>query len=200
MIRVMLGHHGKLVRGALAAVLSREKDLEVVAEIERVEDVLPVAAQEDPHVVVLDPLMPGEVPMSDLCRGLTRQRVLILMDRDMTAAASLAMIRLVPKVGLIATDASPADLVQAVRHVFSGKAVLDVGLAVAALRAGENPLSSRECEVLREVTTGATAPEIARKLSLSVGTVRNHLSRILAKTGARSRIEAIRIAQDAGWI
>jgi two-component system response regulator DesR len=199
-IRVLLGHRGTLVRGALAAVLSQEPDLDVVAELGRAEEVLPMAAKYDPDVVVLDPLLHGGVDVFELCSGLSDAGVLILMDREMPAAVSLEVVRLVPSVGLIATDASPDDLVKAVRLVYRGKPVLDVGLAVAALRAGENPLTEREREVLLQVTTGATAKEVAHTLSLSAGTVRNYLSRILAKTGARSRIEAIKIAQDAGWI
>jgi two-component system response regulator DesR len=202
-IRVLLGHRGTLVRGALAAVLSREPDLDVVADFGVADEVLPMVTKYEPDLVVLDPLLPGGVDVFELCglcSGLSDAGILILMDRDMPAAVSRAVIRLVPSVGLIATDASPDDLVEAVRQVHRGKPVLDVGLAVAALRADENPLTEREREVLLQVTTGATAQEVARTLSLSVGTVRNYLSRTLTKTGARSRIEAIRIAQDAGWI
>ena len=200
MIRVLLGHRGALLRGALAAVLSKEDDLSVVAELDRADEVLPAAAREDPHVLVLDPAMHGEVGVEEVCRELGSLGILLLVDREASAAASLALVRMAPRVGLIATDASPEELVEAVRRIAGGLPVLDLELAMAALRAGENPLTHRECEVLRMVTTGATAQEIAHKLCLSAGTVRNYLSHILTKTGSRSRIEAIRKAQDEGWI
>ncbi|ADB35501.1 transcriptional regulator, LuxR family [Kribbella flavida DSM 17836] len=199
MIRVVLGHRGTLVRGALAAVLSRESDLDVLAALDRSDDVL-AAVRLRPQVVVLDPQLPGKVGIEELCRRLTGRGVLVLVDHEAIAATSMALVKQAPRVGLIATDATTDQLVEAVRDVAKGLPVVDVRLAVAALRAGDNPLTDRECEVLRQVTTGATAQEIARTLSLSAGTVRNYLSRILTKTGARSRIEAIRKAQDAGWI
>jgi two-component system response regulator DesR len=196
---VVLGHRGTLVRGALAAVLSRESDIDVLADVDRSDDVL-AAVRLRPHVVVLDPQLPGKVGIEDLCRKLTGRGVLVLVDHEAIAATSMALVKQAPRIGLIATDATTEQLVEAVRDVAKGLPVVDVRLAVAALRAGDNPLTDRECEVLRQVTTGATAQEIARTLSLSAGTVRNYLSRILTKTGARSRIEAIRKAQDAGWI
>lgn len=200
MIRVVLGHHGALVRGALAAVLSQEADLDVLAAIERADDVLPAVARTRPHVVVLDPMLSGNIRMEELCLQLREPGILILIDRDVLHGVSLALVRLAPRVGFIATDTSPADLAEAVRQLAQGAAVIDPALAVAALRAVENPLTERECEVLRLVTTGATAQEIARRLNLTSGTVRNYLSHILTKTAARSRIEAVRKAQEAGWI
>lgn len=199
MIRVVLGHRGTLVRGALAAVLSKESDFDVMAELDRSDDVL-TSVRLRPHVVVLDPQLPGKVGIEELCRKLTGRGVLVLVDHEAIAATSMGLVKQAPRIGLIATDATTDQFVQAVRDVAKGLPVVDVRLAVAALRAGDNPLTDRECEVLRQVTTGATAQEVARTLSLSAGTVRNYLSRILAKTGARSRIEAIRKAQDAGWI
>jgi two-component system response regulator DesR len=198
-IRVVIGHRGTLVRGALAAVLSKETDLDVAAELDRSDDVL-TSVRLRPHVVVLDPQLPGKIGVEDLSRKLTGRGVLVLVDHEAIAATSMTLVKQAPRIGLIATDATPQQFVEAVRDVAKGLPVVDVRLAVAALRAGDNPLTERECEVLRQVTTGATAQEVARTLSLSAGTVRNYLSRILAKTGARSRIEAIRKAQDAGWI
>ncbi|WP_460666153.1 response regulator transcription factor [Kribbella swartbergensis] len=200
MIRVVLGHHGALVRGALAAVLSQEADLEVLAEVEKADEVLPAVERTRPHVVVLDPMLDGAIRIEELCLQLREPGILILIDRDLLNGVSLALVRLAPRVGFIATDASPADLAEAVRQLAHGAAVIDPGVAVAALRAVENPLTERECEVLRLVTTGATAQEIARRLNLTAGTVRNYLSHILTKTDARSRIEAVRKAQEAGWI
>jgi two-component system, NarL family, response regulator DesR len=200
-IRVVIGHRGKLVRGALAVVLGRESDLKVVAEFERADEVLEVSPG-GPEVVVLDPLLPGEIGMVELCERLGGHAVLMLIERDDGGSISLALsvVKNSSTVGVIATDVSPEDLVDAVREVAEGRPVFDASLALAALRAGNNPLTQRECEVLRLISTGATAQEVAHTLSLSPGTIRNYLSRILTKTGARSRIEAIRKAQDAGWI
>jgi two-component system response regulator DesR len=145
-------------------------------------------------------MLPGEIRIQELCLRLHEPSILILIDRDLVDGASLALVRLAPRVGFIAMDASPSDLVEAVRQMALGGPVLDAGVAVAALRAVENPLTDRECEVLTLVSTGATSQEIARKLNLTPGTVRNYLTHILTKTAARSRIEAVQKAQKAGWI
>lgn len=204
MIRVLLGQRGTLFRDALAVVLSAEPDLEVVAELARADDVIPVAVHKRPHVAVLDALLPGEVAVSDLCPVLCSTLpdcgVLIVLDRHASPGLSRSLARLAPRVGFIGIETPPGDLIEGVRQLARGEPVLDAELAVAALTAGENPLTERECEVLRLAVDGAPPKEIAQVLYLSAGTVRNYLSRILAKTGARTRIEAIRIARDAGWI
>ena len=158
-IRVALGHRGTLVRGALAAVPS-ENDLDVVAELDRSEDVLQVAGRR-PHAVVLDAQLPGRIQIEELCRKLTGRGVLVLIDHEAIAATSLSLLKQAPRIGLIATDATADQFMQAVRDVAKGLPVVDVRLAVAALKAGDNPLTGRECEVLRQVTTGATAREVA---------------------------------------
>ncbi|WP_328324766.1 response regulator transcription factor [Kribbella sp. NBC_00382] len=202
MIRLVIGHRGKLVRGALAAVLSREPDLAVIAEYESADEILALCAGDPRLVVVLDPLLPGRLGIPQLCGRLDGQPVLLLIDREETTSISLALTvaKESRSVGVIATDISPDDLVDAVRGVAEGRPVFDGGLALVALRAGGSPLTEREREVLLLIDTGATVQEVARSLSLSAGTIRNYLSRILAKTRARSRIEAIRKAQNAGWI
>lgn len=199
-IRVLLGHRGGLLREALFAVLSREPDLEIVADLVHGSEVLLTAVRERADVAVLDPLLHDPVDVKALCQALPTLGVLILLERHAVNAACLSLTRLVPRVGLIVTDSSLSDLVAAVRHLARGEPVLDTELAVAALTAEENPLTERERDVLRLAMTGAPPQEIARILFLSAGTVRNYLSHILVKTGARTRIEAIRIAQDAGWI
>ncbi|WP_026874969.1 response regulator transcription factor [Jiangella gansuensis] len=199
-IRVLLGYRGALVREALSSVLAREPDLEVVDELARVDDVLPAALRRQAQVAVLDALLPGTVDVRVLCQKLPRLGILMLLDRYSSGIDSLSLARLAPRVGLIATDASLANLVDAIRHLVRGEAVMDAELAVAALTADASPLTNRERDVLRLAMTGAPPQEIAATLFLSPGTVRNYLSHILVKTGARTRIEAIRIAQDAGWI
>jgi two-component system response regulator DesR len=200
--RLVIGHRGKLVRGALAAVLSKEPDLAVLAEYESADEILAMCAGDPRLVVVLDPLLPGELGIPELCEHLDGQPILLLIDREDTTSISLALAvaKESKSVGVIATDISPGDLGDAVRSVAEGRPVFDGGLALMALRAGGSPLTEREREVLLLIDTGATVQEVARSLSLSTGTIRNYLSRILSKTRARSRIEAIRKAQNAGWI
>lgn len=200
MIRILLGHNGALLRGALAALISAEPDLEVVAQLARTGDVPAAIARERPQVAILDYLLPGNATVSELCRTLPDCAVLVVLDPQLSAGAGRSLAQLAPRVGLIGTEASPAELVDGVRQLARGEPVLDPALAVAALTAGDNPLTERECEVLRRVMDGAPAKEIAKKLELNVGTVRNYLSRILAKTGARTHVDAVRIAQEAGWI
>lgn len=201
MIRILLGQRGRLLRGVLATALSREQDLAVVAEVARGEEMLTAFARERPHLAVLDFGLPGAVLASDVARTLCRGvPVLVLIDVHACAAAGRALAPLAPRIGLLSTESSPAELLDSVRRLVRGEPVLDSALAVAALTADENPLTAREAEVLRMAVGGAPAKEIATALCLSAGTVRNYLSRILTKTGARTHIEAVRIAQEAGWI
>ncbi|TCC61143.1 response regulator transcription factor [Kribbella pittospori] len=200
MIRVVLGHHGALLRGALATVMSQEENLEVPAEVESAQGVVAAVARTKPDVVVLDASLADELVSAGLCEPRPGTGLLILIDRDAVSRTCLEFARLAPRIGFIATDASTAELVEAVRSVAKGEPVIDPVVALAALRAEPNPLTGREQEVLRLVSTGATGQEIAHRLNLSSGTVRNYLSHILAKVGARSRIEAVLKAQEAGWI
>jgi len=203
-IRVMLAQRRALTRGALAAVLSGEDDLRVVAELAHASDLVPTARREHVDVAVLDHDLPGGSVVS-LCdmvlAGVPDCAVLVILDRRAIAAVGGDLAKLVPRVGVVATDASPETLVDGVRRLARGEPVLDVELAVAALTAARaNPLTDREREVLRLARDGVPPREIAKRLYLSAGTVRNYLARIVAKMGARTRLEAIRIAQDAGWI
>ncbi|MBG6135214.1 response regulator transcription factor [Longispora fulva] len=185
-------------------MLARERDLIVVAEVGRGEDLLTVALRERPEVVVLDIALPGTVEVDELCVTLCEELpdagILVLVDRRTSAAIGPELTRLAPRVGFLATDSSPRQLVDGIRELARGKPVLDIDIAVAALSAENNPLTSREREVLRKAVDGAPAGEIAAELFLSTGTVRNYLSSAVSKTGGRNRIEAIRIAQDAGWV
>jgi two-component system, NarL family, response regulator DesR len=203
MITVLLAHPNALLREALAMVLGREPDLQVVADARDDEETLVRARETRPDVAVVDIALPGDTSVPALCRTLceelTECGILVLLDNDVTSSRALA--QLAPRVGLIGTDASPAELVESIRQLAAGKVVLDPRLAVAALAATEtNPLTEREREVLRLAVAGLPTKEIARRLHLSSGTVRNCLSRVLTKTGARTRLEAIRVAQTSGWI
>jgi two-component system response regulator DesR len=199
-IRVLLAHPGGLVRGALAVALGEEDDILVVAETGDGDQVLELAKRKQPTIAVLDFDLPATMPMADLCDDLcARCSVLIVAERRSAAGRSVEVAKLVPRVGLIATESSLGTLVDGVRRMARGEIVLDSDLARTVLAAPRNPLSMRERDVLKLANSGLTTREIADKLFLSYGTVRNHLSRVLTKTGGRTRIEAIRIARNSGW-
>ena len=200
-IRVLIAEDQGLVRGALAALLGLEGDIEVVAEVGRGDEVVARALEARPDVALLDIEMPGLdglAAAAQLRRAVPGCRVLILttfgrpgyLRRAMEAGAS----------GFLLKDAPATELASAIRRAAAGGRVVDPALAVEALSEGSNPLSEREREVLAATVEAATIADIAARLSLSEGTVRNHLSAAIQKVGARNRAEAARIALDKGWI
>jgi two-component system response regulator DesR len=192
------------MRQALSAVLSQEEDMKVAWELSAGDDVIGVAVREQPDVILLDFALPDAAAAGELCETLCVKmpdcRVLMLVDRRACAGLLPVLTRLTPRVGIVATEDSVPRLIQGIRQLMKGEFVLDVELAIAALNADKNPLTEREKDILRLAVQGAPAKEIAARLYLSAGTVRNYLSRVMAKTGARTRIEAVRRAQEAGWI
>ncbi|MEU3711893.1 response regulator transcription factor [Streptomyces catenulae] len=201
MIRVLLADDQALVRGALAAVLRLEPDLDVVAEIGTGTEVLAAAERTAPDIALLDVQMPGRDGLTvaaDLRRALPGCRTLICttfsrpgyLARAMAAGAS----------GYVVKDSPPEQLVDAIRRVHAGLRFVDPGLAAEALAGGASPLTGREADVLRTAAEGGTVSDIARALSLSPGTVRNHLSSAIGKTQARTRAEAVRLAEGNGWL
>lgn len=202
MIRIMIVEEMGLLRGALRAVLSNEDDFEVVADLPSGADVAVVATRTHPDVALIA-LETSASDMLAVVRALLAERpdcaVLALSRQrssDMLQQALLAGVR-----GFVDKDIPPAELVGLIRTVARGERVVDAAAAVAALRPGPHgPLTPREREVLRAAAKGLPAKEIARTLYLAHGTVRNHLSVILRKTGARNRMEAIRRAQQEGWL
>ncbi len=200
-IRVLLAEDQGMVRGALAALLALEGDIEVVAEVGRGDEVVARAKATEPDVALLDIEMPGLDGLTAAARlraAMPGCRVLILttfgrpgyLRRAMEAGAS----------GFLLKDAPASQLAVAIRRAHAGGRVVDPGLAVAALSEGSNPLSGREREILAISTEVATIAEIADRLSLSEGTVRNYLSASIQKVGARNRAEAARMAQEKGWL
>ena len=201
MIRVLLAEDQHLVRGALAALLSLEKDITVVADVADGAAAVAAAAEHRPDVVLLDiemPVLDGITATARIREAAPATKVLILttfgrpgyLRRAMDAGAS----------GLVVKDAEPERLADAVRRVSAGQLVVDPDLAVASLERGRDPLTEREREVLRAAEHGATVADLARRLHLSEGTVRNHLSSAIGKTGARNRTEAARLARENGWL
>lgn len=192
------------MRQALAAVIAGEEDLEVPWELSADDDIIAMTVKYHPDLVILDHALPDAattgVLCAEICRALPGSRILVLIERRACAGLLPVLAHLTPQVGTISIEDSVPRLIDSVRKLMDGKFVVDVELAVAALNAGKNPLTQREKDVLRLALEGFPAKEIAARLYLSTGTVRNYLSKVLAKTGARTRIEAARRAQEAGWI
>jgi len=200
-IRVLLAEDQAMIREALAALLSFEDDIEVVAQVGRGDEVLKAANDTSPDVALLDIEMPGLdglTAAAELKKRHPNTSIVILTTFGRPGYLRRAMESGVS--GFIVKD-SPADkLAQTIRQVKAGKKVIDPDLAAAALSEGASPLSPRERDVLAASQDGATIAEIAAALFLSEGTVRNYLSACIQKTGARNRAEALRVAEEHGWL
>ncbi|MED7948665.1 MULTISPECIES: response regulator transcription factor [unclassified Streptomyces] len=202
MIRLLLAEDQHVVRSALVALLELEPDLEVVAQTGSADDVVPRALVFTPDVAVLDIEMPGRLDGLQAAAAL-KERVPGCRTLMLTSNGRPGLLRraLEAKVdGFLLKTAPPEELVAAIRQVAGGGRVLDPGLAVAAWDLADNPLTPRENDVLRELAEGAEPPEIATRLHLSTGTVRNVLTAVVGKLNARNRTDAVRIARDAGWL
>ncbi|SDO59280.1 two component transcriptional regulator, LuxR family [Klenkia soli] len=201
MIRVLLAEDQQLVRGALRALLELEEDITVVADVGRGDLVLAAAHEHAPDVAVMDIEMPG-------CDGIEAARALAaelpqVKAVILTTFGRPGFLRRAMEVGaqgFLVKDSPVAELAAAIRSVVAGERVIDRDLAAAALALGSSPLSAREADVLRAAADGATVADIAGRLFLSEGTVRNYLSNAIGKTGARTRVEAARVAADKGWL
>jgi two-component system response regulator DesR len=200
-VRVLLAEDQAMVRGALTALLSLEGDIEVVAEASRGDEVVPKALEARPDVALLDIEMPGGSGLSAaaaLKEALPSCRAIIVTTFGRAGYLRRAMEG--GAVGFMLKDAPPEELAAAVRRAANGERVVDPALAVSALSEGQSPLTERERDVLSASSNGATVEDIARKLYLSEGTVRNYLSTAIKKLGARNRVEAARVAERKGWL
>jgi two-component system, NarL family, response regulator DesR len=200
-IRLVLADDQQLVRSALAALLDLEDDLEVVGQAGRGDEVVDVVRRLKPDVALVDIEMPGLDGLSAtavLTQEVPDTRVLVLttfgrpgyLRRAMEAGA----------LGFVVKDAPADRLVDAVRRVARGERVVDPTLAAETLAHGVSPLTGRERDVLIAARDGATVADIAARLFLSEGTIRNYLSAAIAKTGTRNRVEALRVANEQGWL
>jgi len=200
-VRLLLADDQALVRGALASLLGLEPDLEVVAEVGRGDEVVEAALRARPDVALLDVEMPGLdgiAATAALRAALPSCRVLVVttfgrpgyLRRALAAGAG----------GFVVKDTPARRLADAVRRVHAGLRVVDPALAAESLATGDSPLTERETQVLRAAREGGTVADVAAALHLSEGTVRNHLSAAMGKTGARTRAEAVRLAEGAGWL
>jgi two-component system, NarL family, response regulator DesR len=200
-IRILIAEDMHLIRGALVALLSREPDMEVVAELDRGDLILEAALRTRPDVAVLDIDLPGMDGLSAaeaLRRELPTCEILVLTG--LSYPGHLLRALKVHVRGFILKDAPAATLALGVRRVALGERVMDPELLMGALEFGESPLTPREADVLRAAEEGLSTEEIAATLFLSPATVRNYSSNAISKVGGRNRIDAIRIAREAGWL
>ena len=201
MIKLLLADDQALVRGAMAALLDMEPDLKVVAEVGRGDEVADAVRDHDVDVALLDVEMPG---MDGVAAARELRRVApgcrVLMVTTFGRAGYLRQAMAAGASGFVVKDTPARQLADAVRRVYEGLRVVDPALAAQSLAQGDSPLTDREADVLRSARDGGTVADIARDLHLSEGTVRNHLSAAIGKTGARTRAEAVRLAVDNGWL
>lgn len=200
-IRVLLADDQALIRGALSALLSMEPDLVVVAETGDGAEVTSLVREHAVDVALLD----IEMPAVDGITAVARLRAAELPCRAVivTTFGRPGYLRRAldaGAVGFVVKDTPAARLAEIVRRVHAGFRVIDPTLAEEASATGANPLTDREREVLRGALTGATVRQLAASLHLSTGTVRNHLSAAIGKTGATTRTEAAVVAEGNGWL
>jgi two-component system, NarL family, response regulator DesR len=200
-VRIIIAEDQTMVRQALVALLGLEPDIDVVAEAASGHEAIAMARKHQPDVAVLDIEMPGpggiEVARLLTASGFAGKIVIVTtFGRPGYLRAAMAA----GATGFLLKDAPAAQLADAIRRVAAGQRVVDTDLATAALTEGESPLSQRETDVLAEAAGHDSIAEVAARLSLSPGTVRNHLSAAIRKLGARNRADAARIAEEKGWL
>ncbi|MGH3381466.1 MAG: response regulator transcription factor [Actinoallomurus sp.] len=201
MIRTLVAEHVHLLRIGLVVYLTRESGIDVVAELEEGDRLVATAASVTPDVAVIDVDLPpeGGSAVATLLRE-KRPECATVMLVGLGDSTGLSRAMAVRPLGLITREAPVELLTWSVRRVAAGRPAVDPDLARAARAITENPLTSREQEILRIAADGASTAEIAERLSLSAKTVRNHLSRVFVRIGARNRMDAIRIASEHEWL
>jgi two-component system response regulator DesR len=201
MIRVMLAEDQHLIRGALLALIELEPDMQVIAGVDRGDLILPTARRTRPDVAVLDIDLPGVDGLSaagELHEQLPDIKVLILTGLGQPGHLRRALDSGIG--GFMRKSAPSEELADAIRRVAAGQRFLDTELVAEVLQSDGDPLTQRERDVLRVAADGVSTEDIAATLFLSPATVRNYLSNAMSKLGARNRIDAIRIAREAGWL
>jgi two-component system response regulator DesR len=201
LIRVLIAEDMHMIRGALVALLRLEPDLDVVAELERGDAIVETALKTRPDVAVIDIDLPGLDGLSaaaSLSEKLPTCRTLVLTG--LSQPGHLLRALKVHVKGFLLKDAPAPALANAIRSVADGQRVLDPQLVAVAVETGASPLTERETDVLRAAVSGRSTEEIGSLLNLSPATVRNYLSNAISKLGARNRMDAVRIAREAGWL
>lgn len=202
MITVAVGEAHKLYAAGLDALLCAENDIDVVGHAVDGSELEVIGATQHPHVVIADLALPG---LEDAVFRLHAQRpvsALLLLGTAKAGMVGLSQALTWRAKGYLCKDTDPAALVRAVREVAGGAQVFDPALVSASMRHGaaHTAPSARELSTLRLLADGLTNREIAERMSLSPGTVRNYVSSVIAKTNARNRVDAIRIAREYSWI
>jgi two-component system response regulator DesR len=199
LIRTLICEDVRLLRAGLIALLSRPTDIEVIAQLQSSDLVEPVARVLRPDVAVIDIDMPGSLAaMARLRDTLPTCRIMALFDRIGHSTELRSAARLTS--GIVRKTAPPDLIITALRRVAVGQRVVDPTLNHNSVHVTGNPLTPREADVLRIAAEGVSTMEIAERLGLSPGTVRNHISSAISKTGTRNRLDAIRIAHEEGWL
>lgn len=201
MIRTLVADSVDLMRAGLLALLNREPDIRVIAELDRQDLVVPTACLMRPDVAVVDGALAahdGFATIRELHEAVPACGSVIMSSSD--SPCDLREGIAAHAGGFVMKESDPVKITDAIRRVAAGSKVVDPDLAFSTLTSPPSPLSSREVDVLRLAAHGEPAMEIAGKLYLAVGTVHNLMSRAIGKTGARNRLDAIRIAEDAGWL
>jgi two-component system response regulator DesR len=201
MIRLLIAEDMHMIRAALVALLSLEPDFEIAAELDRGDTVVDAALCTRPDIAILDidlPGLDGLTVAGQLATELPECRVIVLTGLGQPGNLLHALKARVR--GFIVKNAPARTLIDGIRRVAAGHRVMDPELVTAAVDVGTSPLTDRESEVLRAARSGQPTDEIAKQLALSPATVKNYLSRAIAKVGGRNRLEAIRIAEDVGWL
>lgn len=205
MIRMLVADDQAMIRSAVSTLIGLEDDIEVVAQAGSCPEALAFAQQQSPDVALVDVQMPGDATMSDgidlarrLVRELPHTKVMIVTTFGRPGYLRRAMES--GATGFLVKDAPADQLIDAIRRVAAGERVVDPQLAAASLSVGASPLSPKETEVLRAASVGGTTHDVAARVFLSEGTVRNHLSAAIGKLGGANRAEAIRIATENGWL
>lgn len=200
-IKILVAEDVAIVRGALVALIELEPDLKVVAAVRSGDEIVPAAQEHQAEIAIIDIDLPGLDGLSaaaQLHDNLPSCRTLILTNLGSAGMVRRALAAHVS--GYVLKEAPPEQLATAIRDIAAGRRIIDMRLAMSAWDGGKNPLSPREHEVLRLAAEGLEPVEIAKALHLSVGTVRNYLTTIVAKLNARNRVDAVKTAYDSGWL
>lgn len=201
MIRVMLAEDENLIRGALAALLSLEEDIDVVTQASDGGEAVAMACKHTPDVAVLDLVMPGLDGIgvtNALAAKLPSCRCLIVTSHGLPGHFKRALSAGV--MGFASKNLSARDLADIIRTVHAGRRYIEPSLTANAIRAGDSPLTAREADLLHLAADGAPISEVAERAVLTPGTVRNYLSSAITKLGVSNRHEAVGKARDHGWI
>jgi two-component system, NarL family, response regulator DesR len=199
-IRVLLAEDQAMVRGALAALLQLEPDIELLASVADGEAAVREAHRLNPDILLSDIEMPGLTGL-EVAQKVARfdKPVKVIILTTFARAGYLRRALDAGVCGYLLKDAPADQLANALRRVHAGGRVIDPALAVQAF-SDADPLGDRERQVLRLAGEGAAAGDIAKELGLSAGTVRNYLSESIGKLGVTNRIEAYRLARQKGWL